>query len=56
MCAGLTVKYFPLWLYDRVGMSPVGLSVVQASMPLCVGVASLLATQAAAGIGGAAFC
>ena len=49
--AGLTVKYFPLWLYERVGMSPVGLNVVQASMPLCVAGASLLATRAAAAVG-----
>ena len=49
--AGLTVKYFPVWLYDSVKMSPVGLSFVQASMPVCCAAASLGATYLAASAG-----
>ena len=49
--AGMTTKYMPLWLFEKVHMSPVGLNFVQALMPLCVALASVFAQELADYIG-----
>ena len=51
LCAGMTTKYMPLWLFEKVHMSPVGLNFVQALMPLCVALASVFAQELADYIG-----
>ena len=47
----MTTKYMPLWLFEKVHMSPVGLNFVQALMPLCVALASVFAQELADYIG-----
>lgn len=38
----MTIKFFPLWLYDSVLLTPLQFNVVQAIMPLCVAGGTIL--------------
>ena len=47
--SGMTIKYFPIWLYDTVGLAPSAVQYVQAAVPFVVAASALL-TQRLAGV------
>ena len=49
--SGMTIKYFPIWLFDRVGLQPSAVNFVQGAVPLAVAAGAII-TQSIAGVAG----
>lgn len=46
-CAGMTIKFFPLFFMQRVSLAPVAVSLLGVMAPIAVGLASVAAERTA---------
>lgn len=46
--SGMTIKYFPIWLIDRVHLQPSAVNLVQSAVPVLLAAAAMLVQQLAA--------
>ena len=49
--SGISIKFMPLWLYEKVGLAPTAVNLVQTAVPFGVAAAALLSQRLSVSIG-----